>query len=251
MITESYSPEPGMISPKSIYGKGKKISDVCIVTFSNKLMKEIIKDYTLEKEEEIKSTNGSTMIYSLLYKGKRICLYNSFMGSALAGTCMIEASHFVGARKFIMFGSCGRLDSSIPNRSFIVPTEAYRDEGFSYHYAKASDYIPIKNHAFIESFLAKLNIPFVVGKVWTTDAFYKETKSEVSKRRAEGCVAVEMECAGCQAVSDFYNWDFYEFFFGGDLLDAEAWDKASMGSVADKKRHNDIFELALEMALIV
>ena len=251
MITNSFNQELGKISPKDIYPNGQHISDVCIITFSNKLMDKIRHEYDLRLVATMTSTASDIPIYSLIYKGKTICVYNSFMGSALAGTCLMEASSLVGTSKFIMFGSCGRLDSNIPNHTFIVPTEAYRDEGFSYHYAPASDYLKIKNHTVIEKFLSEKNLKYVLGKTWTTDAFYKETESEIKQRRKEGCVAVEMECAGCQAVSDFYHWDFYEFFFGGDLLDSMVWDKATLGSETDKERHNDIFKLALELSLTI
>lgn len=251
MITNSFNQELGKISPKDIYPNGQHISDVCIITFSNKLMDKIRQEYDLRLVATMTSTASDIPIYSLIYKGKTICVYNSFMGSALAGTCLMEASSLVGTSKFIMFGSCGRLDSSISNHTFIVPTEAYRDEGFSYHYAPASDYLKIKNHTVIEKFLSEKNLKYVLGKTWTTDAFYKETESEIKQRRKEGCVAVEMECAGCQAVSDFYHWDFYEFFFGGDLLDSMVWDKATLGSETDKERHNDIFKLALELSLTI
>lgn len=251
MITSSFNQELGKIFPRDIYPIGKQISDVCIVTFSRKLMEKIRQEYDLHLVATMTSTTYDIPIYSLLYKGTTICLYNSFMGSTLAGTCMIEASALVGASKFIMFGSCGRLYSGIENHTFIVPTRAYRDEGFSYHYAPVSDYIAIKNHDAIEKFLGKNNINFVAGKTWTTDAFYKETETEIKQRKKEGCIAVEMECAGCQAVADFYHWDFYEFFFGGDLLDAKTWDKATLGSDSDKERHHDIFQLALDFSLSI
>jgi len=251
MITDSYRKEDGKMSPQSIFGSGKDIADVCIITFSWKLTAMIIEEYHPELVADLASTNGHTPIYALTYKGKKICFYNSPMGSALAGTYMIEASHMVGAKKFIAFGSAGRLDKNIPSLCFMVPTEAYRDEGLSYHYAPAADYIKIKNHEFIERFLKESKIPYFAGKCWTTDAFYKETESEIKERRKEGCIAVDMECAGMQAVSDYYGFDFYEFFFGVDQLDSLKWDKATMGMDTDKYRHHDIFELALGMALVI
>lgn len=47
----------------------------------------------------------------------------------------------------------------------------------------------------------------VMAKVWTTDAIYRETTAKLEARKKEGCVAVEMELAGVQAVCDFYEWD--------------------------------------------
>jgi uridine phosphorylase len=248
MITDSYRKEPGKMSPESLYGPGKSIADICIVTFSWKLTAMILEEYHPDIVADLASTNGHTPIYALTYKGKRICFYNSPMGSALAGNSLIEAAHHVGARKFIAFGSAGRLDKNIPSLYFMVPTAAYRDEGLSYHYAPAADFIEVKNHTFIESFLKKRSLPYAAGKCWTTDAFYKETESEIRERKEEGCIAVDMECAGMQAVSDYYGFDFYELFFGVDQLDSLEWDKGTMGSNKDQFRHRDIFELSLEMA---
>lgn len=251
MITDSYRKEPGKMTPENVLGPGKNITDVCITTFSCKLMAMIIEEYHPKVVADLVSTNGHTPIYAITYKRKKICFYLSPMGSALAGTYLIEAAHVVGAKKFIAFGSAGRLDKKIPPHCFMVPTEAYRDEGLSYHYVPATDYIAIKNYGFIEEFLKKRNLPYAVGKCWTTDAFYKETESEIREHKKDGCIAVDMECAGMQAVADYYGFDFYEFFFGVDQLDSLEWDKATMGSGTDQNRHHDIFELALEMALLV
>ena len=49
-----------------------------------------------------------------------------------------------GGKNILYFGSCGSLDKSVTSGNVIVPTHAYRDEGTSYHYAPASDFIEIK-----------------------------------------------------------------------------------------------------------
>lgn len=61
----------------------------------------------------------------------------------------------------------------------------------------------------IEKIFKTLELPYVMGKVWTTDAIYRETRNLVEKRKSEGCIAVEMELAGMQAVCHFYNIEFY------------------------------------------
>ena len=52
----------------------------------------------------------------------------------------------------------------------------------------------------MENIFKALELPYVMGKVWTTDAIYRETRNLVEKRKSEGCIAVEMELAGMQAV---------------------------------------------------
>ena len=84
----------------------------------------------------------------------------------------------------------------------MIPTEAYRDEGTSYHYAPASDYIGIKNCGIVREFMEKNHIPYVMGRTWTTGAFYRETVRNFEKHKAGGCISVEMEGSAAQAVYD-------------------------------------------------
>jgi uridine phosphorylase len=46
----------------------------------------------------------------------------------------------------------------------------------------------------------------------------RETVNLVNKRKSEGCIAVEMEVAGVQAVCDFYGFELYDFLAAGDVL---------------------------------
>ena len=68
----------------------------------------------------------------------------------------------------------------------------------------------------------------MTGRVWTTDAFYRETRDQAAKRRAEGCLAVEMELAGVQAVCDFHGFELYDFLVTGDVLDEPVYDKSGL-----------------------
>ncbi len=117
-----------------------------------------------------------------------------------------------------MFGSCGSLDPEQTSGRFIIPTQSYRGDGASYYYAPASDYIDIKGCDKLEGIFEELNAPYVKGRVWTTDSMLRETKGLVAKRREEGCIAVEMELAGVQALCDFYGLTLYDFLEAGDVL---------------------------------
>lgn len=43
-------------------------------------------------------------------------------------------------------------------------------------------------------------------------------KGQLAKRKSEGCIAVEMELAGVQAVCDFYGFEVWDFLSAGDVL---------------------------------
>ena len=153
----------------------------------------------------------------------------------------------MGAKKVLLYGSCGVLDSALAAGRFILPTQAYRDEGTSYHYMPVSDYVDIPTAQRLGEIFDALNLPYVKGRVWTTDAFYRETRNNMEKRRADGCIAVDMECASAMAVGRFRGVPVYQFLYAEDSLDGDAWDPRTMGArpASDYETH---LRVALEAA---
>lgn len=89
---------------------------------------------------------------------------------------------------------------------------------------------------------------FTEGKVWTTDAFYRETRAKFEKRKAQGCVCVDMECSALMALAQFRGIDVFEFFYAGDNLDREQWDPRSLSTHAKLDEKDRAAYLALELA---
>ena len=92
------------------------------------------------------------------------------------------------------------------------------------YYAPSSDYLTIKNSDVLADLFTKIKAPFVQGRVWTTDSMLRETKGLVAKRKEEGCIAVEMELAGVQAICDFYGLELYDFLEAGDVLEESGYE---------------------------
>jgi uridine phosphorylase len=168
------------------------------------------------------------------------------MGAPMAAAFMEEVIA-KGGRKFIVFGSCGLLAGDLPPGSIIIPDKARRDEGTSYHYAPAADYIKLKNAYYLAGLLNGLEIPHVLGGIWTTDALYRETKNNAAHRRAEGCIAVDMECSALQAVCDFRGCELYQFVYAEDSLVEDNWDPRNMGCVPAEQIEGHL-KLAMEIA---
>ncbi len=225
MITDCYDikTEP-VINLKDFYGEPKHIAEICLIIFSIDIHNHLLNTYKCEKIGLLGSCSGDIPIYKMNYKGRDIAFYLTGIGSALASAFCYEAHWQTGAAKFIMFGSCGSLDREQTEGRFIVPTESYRGEGCSYYYAEPADYIEIKNSQKLSVIFEKLNIPYVLGKVWTTDSMLRETVGLVEKRKKEGCIAVEMELAGVQALCDFYGLELYDFLEAGDVLESSGYD---------------------------
>jgi uridine phosphorylase len=96
--------------------------------------------------------------------------------------------------------------------------------------------------------MKKNGIPYVTGRTWTTDSFYRETRNNFEKRKADGCISVEMECAAVQAMCDFRGLDLYPFFTSGDLLDAPEWDERGKDYSNGGQHDVGHFRIALALA---
>lgn len=247
MITDSFDPETEpIISPAAFYGEQQRICDICIVTFSYQIYENVLDAFSCEKIAEIRSCNGRQPIHAFTYRGEKIAFYLSGVGSAVAATNVIEANWLTGATKFILFGSAGSLNKSMTEGRYIVPTEAYRDEGLSYHYAPPADYIRITGAETVAGIFDAMKVPYIKGRVWTTDAMLRETRGHLQRRTEEGCIAVEMELAGVQAVCDFHGFQLCDFLVTGDVLDQPEYDREGFHHA----NHSlDKFDLALEIAL--
>lgn len=102
-----------------------------------------------------------------------------------------------GARLILGLTSAGRVSPDLPLPCLVVATSAVRDEGTSYHYLPASREVAC--HAAVAPLLARelgtTKWTVRCGKVWTTDAPYRETQEQLDGWAAEGVLAVEMQAA--------------------------------------------------------
>lgn len=247
MITDCYDiiTEP-MMTLREFYGEPKHLVDICLIIFSIEIHNHLLSTYDCEEIGVLRSCNGNRPIYKLNYKGTDIAFYLTGIGSSMASAMCYETSWVTGATKFIMFGSCGSLDREKTEGKFIIPTESYRGEGCSYYYAPPADYITIRNSGKLSEIFGKLGVPHVCGRVWTTDTMLRETAGLVAQRRAEGCIAVEMEVAGVQAVCDFYGLELYDFLEAGDVLESSGYEVEGLDAA---NHHLGKLHIALETAL--
>ncbi len=248
MITDTFDPNTEEIIKVWRNENARKV-DACILTFSNEILQSVLERFDCEKIGDLYSSNGANPVYGFTCEGKEFAVYMSCVGAPGCVADLEDTMSLIRTDKYVVFGGSGCLNKEIARGKVMVPTEAYRDEGTSYHYAPASDYIPVKNSGTVAAFMEQAGIPYICGKTWTTDAVHRETRGNFEKRKSEGCISVEMECAAVQAMCDFRGLNAYFFFTSGDLLDAPEWD-ARRGKNQKKDTQHDpgYFDIALELA---
>jgi len=236
-----------IIKPCMIYNSVedniKDLPEVAVVTFMPRYM-NVVKNNPREIITDIGSSSSDYFpTYAVAHKNKRIAVYQTPVGG-VGSVMRLEMMIAWGVKKFVFFGTCGILDKNIAEDNFIIPTAAYRDEGTSYHYMPASDYVEVKTADKLSDIMTELKLPHVKGKTWTTDAFFRETRNNMLKRKAEGCLTVEMECASIMAAGQFRGVEVYQYLYASDNLDAAEWE---MRDSADEKN----LLIALDIAAMI
>ncbi len=243
--------EPALFSPSDTTRRADDFPEICVSTFSENIIQKFSSLNTTEKIAELYTANGITPIYKIRYKNTAIAFYQSRVG-APACAAGFEEVIAMGAKKFVLFGSCGVLDDDRVKNNIIIPTSAVRDEGTSYHYIAPSAEIEADARAvqILENVLTNCGYSYVKGKTWTSDAIYRETISAIWERRQEGCLTVEMECASMLAVSKYRRIPFIQFLYGADNLSSDTWeirDLMSYGLTNAEKYMVLAFECGLAM----
>jgi len=217
-----------------------------LITFSGKLIEALRAEGLIEELDE-NLTIGSAAFRNPIYRirGTDFGVVLSGIGAPMIAAILEELVTLFRARNFIVFGSCGAL-TALPEGSLVLPTLAYRDEGTSYHYAPPEDYITIRNATKLAELFDELGIDYVMGKTWTTDAFYRETENKKTQRVREGCLCVEMECSAAQAVCDFRGLELYQFVYAADSLEGK-WARRILGDL-EKDARMKYFYVAWEIA---
>lgn len=99
-----------------------------------------------------------------------------------------EQLQVAGAKLIVGLTSAGRVSPELPLPCLVVATSAIRDEGTSYHYLPPSCEVICESTVtpLLEQELIATGWAVRAGKVWTTDAPYRETQAQLKEMGAGG-----------------------------------------------------------------
>lgn len=249
LLLEFDETKSAVIDAGKVFAPIPDFPETVVSVFSHQLFNAVVTFLDGRVIAQTHDVDGVWPVYEVTYKGKRFAFYKARLGAPACVGCF-EDVIALGAKRIILLGNCGVLDRNIRDCGIIIPTHAIRDEGTSYHYAPAADYINV-NRKYVDTFIDLLDAfdyPYVKGTTWTTDAFYRETRNKVARRKEMGAICVEMECAAMQAMCDLRGVEFFQFLYAGDNLDHSDWDPRSLSGNARLADKEKIALLAFELA---
>jgi uridine phosphorylase len=198
-----------------------------VMTFYGRIIEKLANEEKIKLiDDSISGEIGTLKIYSLDYNGKNIAVCcPPGIGAPLAAMTM-EVLIAFGIRKLVTCGHGGVLRKDIIRDKVIIPVSAIRQEGVSYHYLPPGREVEMDKKVIgvLEKILNRHNISYMLGKTWTTDAFYRETKNTIEKRKTEGALTAEMEAASLMSVAKFRNIVYGQYIGAGDDISGSEWD---------------------------
>lgn len=243
MILDEFDTETSaIVTPVASVKKNiKNFPSTAVAFYSKALMEKFIELYNPKKIAELSHSSGTFPIYKITEDGVDIAVYRSMIG-APASVLQYEEMIALGVKNLVAIGSCGCLDKAIEEFSIIIPHEAVRDEGTSYHYYPKNDEIRMNARVvkILEKVLRQRGNSYIKAKTWTNDAFYRETKAKVKRRKDMGCRVVDMECSAMIAVAKFRKVHFGQLFYSADNLDSNYWDPRNLRNYSLERRHHMI-----------
>ena len=154
-----------------------------------------------------------------------VCLAGPGIGAPYAAM-MLETLIAWGARRILFLGWCGAVSKQARIGDIILPTAALVDEGTSRNYALPDNGQSQPASAMVSMVAQVLEgnrVDFHSGKIWTTDALYRETREKVEDYQKQGVLAVEMEISALFSVAQFRQVELGAILVVSDELSAFKW----------------------------
>lgn len=252
MILEEFDTNrEAIINPHDLHDPIEGFPKVAVSCFSRVTFARLLENYDHEVITRTSMANFEVLVYGIRIGDQEIAAFNAPVGAASCAGIIEDLIQF-GMEKLVLFGTCGVLDQDIEATSIMIPTAALRDEGTSYHYLPASDEVEVNQSSLplFQAFLKKHQVSHTIGKVWTTDAPYRETVDKMKRRKEAGAICVDMECSAVAALAAFRGFELCHFFYAADHLSEEKWDIRTLSSHEDLDGKDRIAELALQFALL-
>jgi uridine phosphorylase len=178
----------------------------------------------LLRAKELKRTLVPGRVFLIKRNQGDVSLFGPGQGAPMA-VMALERCAAQGCRHFMLLGVCGSLRKDVKIGDFIIATSALSEEGSSAHYEPARN-PPEAGDMVTEALrrsLKESDEAFHEGRVWTTDAIYRETCEKVIAYGGQGILGVEMEASAIFTAGRFLGVDTGALLVVSDELAELKW----------------------------
>lgn len=218
-----------IIEPTAWFRPIDGIAARAVISWMHDAVETLLAGYDAIERTTIVAESTRIPVREIVYDGVPVVVVEAAVGGAISAG-ILEALIGHGCEIFVAVGSSGGLTGAHPPGTVVVPEAAIRDEGVSYHYLAPAREVALDTdiQRTVSESIDDAGLQVVHGKVWTTDAIFRETAKRVRDRVAEGALAVDMECASLAAVARFRAVRLGHAVYVADTLHGETWDAEAL-----------------------
>lgn len=137
---------------------------------------------------------------------------------------VLEELAVFGVKYAVGYGFSGTLDSNIAPGSIMIAESSFCSDGTSKQYTRESEiFADADMLKSLKSIIQDRDIRPQVGRVWTTDALYREFPSKVAYWRRKGAKFVNLETAPFYAVAREKGIKAIYLSVVSDTVDRRKW----------------------------
>lgn len=148
--------------------------------------------------DNYKLVNNVRNIYAYTgeYKGFKVTIMASGMGMPSIGIYSYELYKFYDVDNIIRIGTCGAYTTDVKLYDTILVDSVYSDSSFAFLQNGSSEHIinsSIELNEKIKNAANKSNKKLIIGRIHSSDVFYKENDNFKEISSNYNCLGVEME----------------------------------------------------------
>ncbi len=198
----------------------------------------------LEKKKLVSDVRNM-LIYSGLYKGKKVTIASSGMGIPSIGIYSYELYKFYGVKNIIRIGTCGALKEDVKINDIIIADAAYSISSFNKIVNKERKKILFGNkkiNDLLEINSQKLKLSYKRGLIYTSDVFDLYFNiDKILKKAPKDLLISEMEAYGLFSVAKNLNKNAATIL---TVVDSK-FENINISAQKREKNLNNMIELAL------
>jgi uridine phosphorylase len=150
----------------------------------------------------------------------RLGLAGNFGVGGAPTAVVVEELAAIGVQQVVAVDLAASLYAEVPSGTIVLVSDAVCDDGTSRHYVPGAAEVEVAQDLSgrLAAALANRDVPFSAGRVWSTDAIYRETAVEVVKYRSRDAVLVDMETAAFLAAGSALGVETASLLVAADTL---------------------------------
>ncbi len=215
-----------VVEPADFVRDYRAPTDRFVLVFSKKTLSTVKR--LMEGVEKLKAPVPALSLWSGVYRGSKIGIAHVYFG-APATAMALETLAASGVESFVVLGFCGSLNPRLRLCDVLIPTWAVRGEGTSHYYtplhetAKPDPDLTSGLYEALRRVKGGRKFRVLRGSVWSTDAFFRETRDKVEALSRRGVLGVDMEASALMVISRFRGTRLALALLVSDLLYTSEW----------------------------